>query len=215
MAVWSDQSIQCVDFSMRANNEVTLDNNTMPTIVSRRRLLAHAGVIFTASIAGCNLLGPNRPTSRVEREITNPVQVEGEPITITRDISSMNTETVENTSVEPGDRENIATRDQLLPSSKIVQLVKSKIKEMAVKEISEISEGPVDWYLNWDVSNDRLLITTFSTVDSRGGDYVFPSPEHNDLKSNLPSVVTIITQIDKRTISTEIPVYIRARLNPT
>jgi hypothetical protein len=159
-------------------------------------------------------LGPPHSDDPVEPEKTDPVQLQGEPITITQDISSTNTDTGENTAVEPGEVEDTTTSD-LTPSSKIVQLAKSTIEDMVVKRIGKSGKGPVDWHVQWDVSNDRLLISTVQNIDSRGGDYVFPSHWHNELKSNLPSVVTVITQTDKRAISTEIPVYIRARLNPT
>jgi hypothetical protein len=200
---------------MKEGNAVTTRRNTMSELLSRRRLLAQIGVVFGLSFAGCSESGPEPPAIHtVEPQETTPVRAQGEPVTVTRSVSSMNVTIVENGSVDPGNGQDILPFSSWA-SSRSVQLAESAVRNELTKRVDEYQDSPVEWYLQWVPSNSRFLITTTTTVEPPADNVAWPSRLYDDIELATPNTVTVIMQSDNKTVSNEFPIYTRAKLLPT
>ena len=186
----------------------------MSEFLSRRRLLAQVGVVFGLSAAGCSSLGPTTSAGPVEPQETTPVRAQGESITVTRSVSSMNVTIVENGSVDPGNDEDVVPFSSWA-SSQSVQLAKSAIQDALAGEGEEYQDSPVEWYLQWVPSNSGFLITTTLTIEPPADAIGWPSRLYHDLESTAPNTVTVTIQSNKQSVSTEFPVHTRAKLLTT
>jgi hypothetical protein len=131
----------------------------MADSVPRRRLLAQLGAVCSLPLAGCSGLGATRAGGPIEERESTPVQAQGEPITVSRSVSSMNPTVVENGSVDSGDGAGVEPFSTWATSQSI-HLAETAIREILTARVDDYQGSSIEWNLRWEAANSRFLITT-------------------------------------------------------
>ncbi|KTG09444.1 hypothetical protein AUR64_16845 [Haloprofundus marisrubri] len=172
-----------------------------------RRALLQTGTTALVALAGCLSGNGDETYTAVPRE-TDPVRTEGEPLRITRSVSSLGARLHENGSVDAGNDATPVAFDEWA-TDESSDIAAEEVRRKLLEQTGSSETGLDVWA---DDAANSVLVTTTTTVEREHADVAFPSSLYRKAVEHCPRTVTVILTADGERATTEFAVSARAIL---